>query len=80
MPRNKSVSKKRVNLKSSEMAAPSCITWKEVVIFLVVGYVLISIAQAVFCGTMSVGACSTGFWAIPVWLILGAVYYFTKHR
>lgn len=53
------------------------INWKEIVVFLAVGYILMSATQSLFCGTKPVSVCEIGLIAIPVWIILG-IFYFIK--
>jgi hypothetical protein len=51
------------------------ISWKDVIIFIIAGYILLSAMQSVFCGAKSVSACGAWLWAIPVWIILGIIYF-----
>ena len=41
--------------------------------FLVVGYLLMNLTQAVFCGKQSADVCKAGIYFIPVWIIAGIV-------
>ncbi|MEM2956599.1 MAG: hypothetical protein QW041_03455 [Candidatus Pacearchaeota archaeon] len=56
------------------------ITVAEVLLFVIVGYLIVSIFQAIFCGTQSVNVCSKGLWVIPVWIILGIIYFVYKKQ
>ena len=68
--------KKRVNEKVAP-ARPKKI-WLVVLIYIALGYVLMNVAQAIFCGTKAVSVCKAGFWMIPAWLVIGIIYYFLK--
>ena len=49
------------------------ITWLTVLIYLAIGYVLMNIVQAIFCGTSALSQCNVALWIIPLWLLIGAI-------
>ena len=74
------MAKSKRAVKQLPISGPKNITWLEVLIYIVIGYVLMNIVQAIFCGTKSVGVCKAGFWFIPVWLVIGMLYLICYRR